>query len=249
VQPRSRTATSEARRHLQHDDRAATASAAADRRQRANGSRRRRHRRRHRVDREGRAIASRTALQISASPNPGTIGAYITDSCRTGNVVGNAFATTASAPRRITIMRGGRERTLSIRVTTSAPPPRRGYVITSATSPISSPPRSSAGGYRPAHRRIKNPDAHPASPSASRANSASIGEDREVFDQCRHDHSPGQRLIGRMVDEFSRSPACQNRRSWPAISRCDPPGGVLISVTRPDIEFERDLPKGAHGPA
>ena len=150
---------------------------------------------------------------------------------------------------QITLVRGGRERTLNIRVTTERTAGEaHGYVITlDDITDLVTAQRSSA--WADIARRIAHEIKNPLTPiqlSAERLKrkfGKTISDDREVFDQCTDTIIRQVGDIGRMVDEFS-SFARMPKPTFAAGNLSDSirEATFLISVSQPDIEFERDLP-------
>jgi two-component system nitrogen regulation sensor histidine kinase NtrY len=146
-------------------------------------------------------------------------------------------------------VRGGRERTLNIRVTTERTAGEaHGYVITlDDITDLVTAQRSSA--WADIARRIAHEIKNPLTPiqlSAERLKrkfGKTISDDREVFDQCTDTIIRQVGDIGRMVDEFS-SFARMPKPTFAAGNLSDSirEATFLISVSQPDIEFERDLP-------
>jgi two-component system, NtrC family, nitrogen regulation sensor histidine kinase NtrY len=203
------------------------------------------------IDSEGRVtIANRTALHILDAPE-GTIGAAIAEIVpQLGIVVSNALRDERPEHRdQITIIRGGRERTINIRVTTErATGQAHGYVITlDDITDLVTAQRSSA--WADIARRIAHEIKNPLTPiqlSAERLKrkfGKVITDDREVFDQCTDTIIRQVGDIGRMVDEFSSFA----RMPKPAIvignlSDAIREAVFLISVSQPDIAFDTSLP-------
>ena len=149
---------------------------------------------------------------------------------------------------QVTISRDGRERNLSVRVTTDqAGQAEHGYVITlDDITELVNAQRSSAWAdiaQRIAHE-IKNP-LTPIQLSAERLKrkyGKIITEDRAVFEQCTDTIVRQVDDIKRMVDEFSRFA----RMPKPAIASEDVADTVrqvvfLMQVGHPEIEFETTL--------
>ena len=134
---------------------------------------------------------------------------------------------------QISVNRGGRERTINVRVTTEgATDDVHGYVITlDDITDLVSAQRSSA--WADVARRIAHEIKNPLTPiqlSAERLRrkfGKAIHDDREIFDQCTDTIIRQVGDIGRMVDEFSSfarmpKPAFEVRN----LSEFDPRGGV-----------------------
>jgi two-component system nitrogen regulation sensor histidine kinase NtrY len=203
------------------------------------------------IDSEGRiTIANRTALHLLEAPER-TIGMPITEVApELGKVVGGAFRDGRPEHRdQVTIMRGGRERTINIRVTTErATGQAHGYVVTlDDITDLVTAQRSSA--WADIARRIAHEIKNPLTPiqlSAERLKrkfGKVIVDDREVFDQCTDTIIRQVGDIGRMVDEFSSFA----RMPKPAIvvgnlSEAIREAVFLISVSQPDIAFDTNLP-------
>jgi two-component system nitrogen regulation sensor histidine kinase NtrY len=195
-------------------------------------------------------IANRTALQILGAPER-VVDTPIDDIApELGAVVGRALSDGRPEHRdQIVIMRGGRERTINIRVTTErATGQAHGYVVTlDDITDLVSAQRSSA--WADIARRIAHEIKNPLTPiqlSAERLKrkfGRTIVDDREVFDQCTDTIIRQVGDIGRMVDEFSAFA----RMPKPAFVVGDLSDTIresvfLISVSQPDIEFETVLP-------
>jgi two-component system nitrogen regulation sensor histidine kinase NtrY len=195
-------------------------------------------------------IANRTALHVLGAPD--RVGeATITDIApELRPVVERAIGDGRPEHQdQIVITRGGRERTVNIRVTTErAAGQSHGYVITlDDITDLVSAQRSSA--WADIARRIAHEIKNPLTPiqlSAERLKrkfGRTIVDDREVFDQCTDTIIRQVGDIGRMVDEFS------------AFARMPKPSFVvgdlsdtiresvfLISVAQPEITFDTKLP-------
>jgi two-component system nitrogen regulation sensor histidine kinase NtrY len=203
------------------------------------------------IDAGGRVtIANRTALQILGAPERIVEAPIAEVAPELGVVVERALNDGRPEHRdQIVIMRGGRDRTINIRVTTErATGQSHGYVITlDDITDLVSAQRSSA--WADIARRIAHEIKNPLTPiqlSAERLKrkfGRAIVDDREVFDQCTDTIIRQVGDIGRMVDEFS------------AFARMPKPSFVvgdlsdtireavfLISVAQPDIAFETSLP-------
>ena len=203
------------------------------------------------IDAEGRVtIANRTALHILDAPE-GMFGAPIDAIVpQLGRIVETAMRDGRTEHRdQIIIMRGNRERTINIRVTTErASGQAHGYVITlDDITDLVTAQRSSA--WADIARRIAHEIKNPLTPiqlSAERLKrkfGKAITEDREVFDQCTDTIIRQVGDIGRMVDEFSSfarmpKPAFTEGNLSEAIREAV----FLISVAQPDIDFDTDLP-------
>jgi two-component system nitrogen regulation sensor histidine kinase NtrY len=204
------------------------------------------------IDADGRVtIANRTALQILDAPD-GLIGEPIDAVVpQLGRVVGSAMRDGRLEHRdQITIVRGNRERTINIRVTTErATGQARGYVITlDDITDLVTAQRTSA--WADIARRIAHEIKNPLTPiqlSAERLKrkfGKVIAEDRDVFDQCTDTIIRQVGDIGRMVDEFSSFA----RMPKPTIVTGNLSDAIreavfLISVAQPDITFETSLPR------
>ena len=203
------------------------------------------------IDGNGRiTIANRTALHLLGAPER-TIEAPIGEiSPELGAVVDRALRDGRPEHRdQITIMRGGRERTINIRVTTErATGQAHGYVITlDDITDLVTAQRTSA--WADIARRIAHEIKNPLTPiqlSAERLKrkfGKVIVDDRDVFDQCTDTIIRQVGDIGRMVDEFSAFA----RMPKPAFVTGDLAETIreavfLISVSQPEIAFETSLP-------
>ncbi|WP_421723622.1 ATP-binding protein [Bauldia sp.] len=150
---------------------------------------------------------------------------------------------------QISVTRGGRERTINVRVTTEDPGDRsHGYVITlDDITDLVAAQRSSA--WADVARRIAHEIKNPLTPiqlSAERLRrrfGKTITDDREIFDQCTETIVRQVGDIGRMVDEFSSFA----RMPKPTIQRGNLSESIreavfLIEVAHPEITFTVDLP-------
>ncbi|MBX6424705.1 MAG: PAS domain-containing sensor histidine kinase [Variibacter sp.] len=149
---------------------------------------------------------------------------------------------------QVTINRAGRERNLSVRVTTEqAPESEHGYVITlDDITELVAAQRSSA--WADIARRIAHEIKNPLTPiqlSAERLKrkyGKVLTDDRSVFEQCTDTIIRQVDDIKRMVDEFSRFA----RMPKPVIESEDVADTVrqvvfLIQVAHPEIDFVVDL--------
>lgn len=151
----------------------------------------------------------------------------------------------------ITLRRGGRERTINVRVTTeSSAETEHGYVITlDDITELVSAQRTSA--WADVARRIAHEIKNPLTPiqlSAERLRrkyGKAVIEDKEIFEQCTETIIRQVGDIGRMVDEFSSFA----RMPKPVLERQDLADTVrqavfLQRVGNPDIDFETEMPNG-----
>jgi two-component system, NtrC family, nitrogen regulation sensor histidine kinase NtrY len=159
------------------------------------------------------------------------------------------------APRAqgtVTMTRGGRERTINVRVTTeSSPETEHGYVITlDDITELVSAQRTSA--WADVARRIAHEIKNPLTPiqlSAERLRrkyGKAVIEDKEIFEQCTETIIRQVGDIGRMVDEFSSFA----RMPKPVLEQQDLAETVrqavfLQRVGNPDIDFATEIPDGA----
>lgn len=150
------------------------------------------------------------------------------------------------ATDQITLRRGGSERNFAVRVTSEGA--GQGYVVTfDDITELVSAQRSTA--WADVARRIAHEIKNPLTPiqlSAERIRrkyGSAITKDREIFDQCTDTIIRQVSDIGRMVDEFSAFA----RMPKPVMEMHDVREIVreavfLFQVSRPDIEFQLDLP-------
>jgi two-component system nitrogen regulation sensor histidine kinase NtrY len=147
------------------------------------------------------------------------------------------------------LLRGGSERNFAVRVTTEGTAQQaQGYVVTfDDITELVSAQRSTA--WADVARRIAHEIKNPLTPiqlSAERIRRKygdSITKDRDVFDQCTDTIIRQVSDIGRMVDEFSAFA----RMPKPVMEQNDIREIVreavfLFQVSRPEINFELDLP-------
>ena len=150
------------------------------------------------------------------------------------------------ATDQIALRRAGSERNFAVRVTSEGA--GQGYVVTfDDITELVSAQRSTA--WADVARRIAHEIKNPLTPiqlSAERIRrkyGSAITKDREIFDQCTDTIIRQVSDIGRMVDEFSAFA----RMPKPVMEMHDVREIVreavfLFQVSRPDIEFELDLP-------
>jgi two-component system nitrogen regulation sensor histidine kinase NtrY len=204
------------------------------------------------IDSEGRiTIANRTGLHLIEAPER-TIGLPLASVApELENVVSSALRDGRPEHRdQVTLLRGGRERTVNIRVTTErATGQAHGYVVTlDDITDLVTAQRSSA--WADIARRIAHEIKNPLTPiqlSAERLKrkfGRVIVDDREVFDQCTDTIIRQVGDIGRMVDEFSSFA----RMPKPAIvagnlSEVVRESVFLVSVSQPDVSFDTKLPQ------
>ena len=154
---------------------------------------------------------------------------------------------------QITLLRGGHESNLAVRVTSEGPSgTAEGHVVTfDDITELVSAQRSTA--WADVARRIAHEIKNPLTPiqlSAERIRRKygdSITKDRDIFDQCTDTIIRQVSDIGRMVDEFSSFA----RMPKPIMEMHDVRDVVreavfLFQVSRPELDFELDLP---HEPA
>ncbi len=150
---------------------------------------------------------------------------------------------------QITLMRGGRERIVNVRVTTEQSAKREhGYVVTlDDITDLVSAQRTSA--WADVARRIAHEIKNPLTPiqlSAERIRrryGKQIETDREIFDQCVNTIVRQVGDIGRMVDEFSSfarmpKPTKEDRDLVPVVREAV----FMQSVAEADIDIKMDLP-------
>ncbi|MHA1518375.1 MAG: sensor histidine kinase, partial [Alphaproteobacteria bacterium] len=152
----------------------------------------------------------------------------------------------ALANDQISLRRAGSERNFAVRVTSEGV--GQGYVVTfDDITELVRAQRSTA--WADVARRIAHEIKNPLTPiqlSAERIRrkyGSAITKDREIFDQCTDTIIRQVSDIGRMVDEFSAFA----RMPKPVMEMHDVREIVreavfLFQVSRPDIEFQLDLP-------
>ncbi len=204
------------------------------------------------IDAEGRVtIANRTALHLLGITEEVAVGTPVVELMPSLEPVVSAALRDARPEHRdqITVNRGGRERTINVRVTTErSDDEQHGYVITlDDISDLVAAQRSTA--WADVARRIAHEIKNPLTPiqlSAERLKrkfGRTIGDDRDVFDQCTDTIIRQVGDIGRMVDEFSSFA----RMPKPAFVTGNLAGSIresvfLISVSQPEIDFKVELP-------
>jgi two-component system nitrogen regulation sensor histidine kinase NtrY len=203
------------------------------------------------LDPEGRiTILNRFAEQFTGYSADSLIGAPIVEILpELAPLVQQALAGSVRVQGTVVIARGGRERTMNVRVTTEqAPEAEHGYVLTlDDITQLVSAQRTSA--WADIARRIAHEIKNPLTPiqlSAERLRrkyGKVLTEDREVFEQCTETIIRQVGDIGRMVDEFSSFA----RTPKPVAERQDLAETVrqvvfLMRVGHPDITFDVDLP-------
>jgi len=205
------------------------------------------------IDGDGRVtIVNRAALNLFGKSESEAIGATIDALLpQLGPVVAAAVRERRSEYRdQIVVPRGGRERTINIRVTTErAAGQSHGYVITlDDITDLVSAQRSSA--WADVARRIAHEIKNPLTPiqlSAERLKRRfgdNIGEGRDVFEQCTDTIIRQVGDIGRMVDEFSSFARMPKPAMVPGnLSEVIREAVFLISVAQPEIAFAIDLPE------
>lgn len=204
------------------------------------------------IDAESRVtIVNRAGLQILGVSEDDAVGKLIGDTLpKLGPVVEVAMRDGRLEHRdQIIVPRGGRERTINVRVTTErAAGYAHGYVVTlDDITDLVSAQRSSA--WADVARRIAHEMKNPLTPiqlSAERLKrkfSATIHEDAEVFQQCTDTIIRQVGDIGRMVDEFSsfaRMP--KPTMTVGNLSDTIREAAFVIGVANPEVAFDLELP-------
>src|SRR6202030_3056775 len=194
------------------------------------------------INRSAERLLSRTQTDLIGV----TIGGQIPE---IAPLVDQALAGEERVLGTVKLMRGGRERTINVRVTTEASSDsEHGYVVTlDDITELVSAQRTSA--WADVARRIAHEIKNPLTPiqlSAERLRrkyASVITEDGGVFKQCTDTIVRQVDDIKRMVDEFSRFA----RMPKPVMTEEDVADTVrqavfLLRVAHPDIDFEVDLP-------
>ncbi|MCX5514846.1 PAS domain-containing sensor histidine kinase [Kaistia algarum] len=196
-------------------------------------------------------IANRGAARILGSP---TIAgqAVTTVAPELASVMETALSDHYRTEHReqVSIVRDGRERTINVRVTTEeADSGEHGYVITlDDITDLVVAQRSSA--WADIARRIAHEIKNPLTPiqlSAERLKrrfGKTVGEGKDVFDQCTDTIIRQVGDIGRMVDEFSSfarmpKPTMVERNLGEAVREAV----FLQEVAHPEIAFKVELPE------
>ena len=203
------------------------------------------------VDFDGRiAILNRSAEKLIGRTEASTLGMPLVEAVPE---LATLLAEARSGLQRlsqgqVTINRNGRERNLSVRVTTEqSTAAEHGYVMTlDDITDLVAAQRTSA--WADIARRIAHEIKNPLTPiqlSAERLRrkyGAVITQDKAIFEQCTDTIVRQVEDIKRMVDEFSRF-----ARMPKAVMAADTVRQVvfLMRVGHPDLELEVDAPGGA----
>lgn len=202
------------------------------------------------LDTKGRiTILNRSAERFIGHVESDLIGADIGDAIpEIAPLAAEAQAGAEHVHGTIALIRGGRERTINVRVTTeSSSESQHGYVITlDDITELVSAQRTSA--WADVARRIAHEIKNPLTPiqlSAERLRrkyGKTLTGDREVFEQCTDTIIRQVGDIGRMVDEFSAFA----RTPKPVVETHDLAETVrqvafLMRVGYPDIAFDVEI--------
>jgi two-component system nitrogen regulation sensor histidine kinase NtrY len=203
------------------------------------------------ADHDGKiSILNRSAEQLIGQPSADVMGKPLLDVVpELAELVGNAIENGQRlAHGQVTLSRKGRERNLSVRVTSEqSAEAEHGYVVTlDDITELVSAQRTSA--WADVARRIAHEIKNPLTPiqlSAERLRrkfGKSITEDRPIFEQCTDTIIRQVDDIRRMVDEFSRFA----RMPKPVIEGEDVADTVrqavfLMRVGHPDIDFDLSI--------
>ena len=203
------------------------------------------------LDKKGRVtILNRSAEHLLNQSEADLIGVALGEQIpEIAALIERALAGEERVHDTIKLMRGGRERTINVRVTTEASSEsEHGYVVTlDDITELVSAQRNSA--WADVARRIAHEIKNPLTPiqlSAERLRrkyGKTLGNDREVFEQCTQTIIRQVGDIGRMVDEFSAFA----RTPRPVVESQDLAETVrqvvfLMRVGHPDVTFEVELP-------
>ena len=203
------------------------------------------------LDKKGRVtILNRSAEHLLNQSETDLIGVALGEQIpEIAALIERALAGEERVHDTIKLMRGGRERTINVRVTTEASSEsEHGYVVTlDDITELVSAQRNSA--WADVARRIAHEIKNPLTPiqlSAERLRrkyGKTLGNDREVFEQCTQTIIRQVGDIGRMVDEFSAFA----RTPRPVVESQDLAETVrqvvfLMRVGHPEISFEVELP-------
>jgi two-component system, NtrC family, nitrogen regulation sensor histidine kinase NtrY len=195
-------------------------------------------------------ILNRSAENLLGRSETELIGVTVDETIpEIASLVREARAGADYAQGTVSIARGGRERTINVRVTTeSSSESEHGYVITlDDITELVSAQRTSA--WADVARRIAHEIKNPLTPiqlSAERLRrkyGKTLMGDREVFEQCTDTIIRQVGDIGRMVDEFSAFA----RTPKPVVESQDLSETIrqvvfLMRVGHPDLAFELELP-------
>jgi two-component system nitrogen regulation sensor histidine kinase NtrY len=194
------------------------------------------------------SILNRSAEKLIGRTEPETLGRPLTDVFPELADFMAAARSGARTQDQMTIMRNGRERNLSVRITSEqSAEAAHGYVVTlDDITELVAAQRTSA--WADVARRIAHEIKNPLTPiqlSAERIRrkyGKMIGEDRTVFDQCTDTIVRQVDDIRRMVDEFSRFA----RMPKPVIAAEDVADTVrqavfLMRVGNSEIDIDVDL--------
>ena len=205
------------------------------------------------VDREGVVTVSNAAaerLLCSDGQAGPLVGKRIEDFLpKLGHILAEARASRSRLHQgQATIMSGGRERLLNVRVTGDPLRPDQGSVITlDDISDLVAAQRSAA--WADVARRIAHEIKNPLTPiqlSAERLKrryGRHIVEGKDVFDQCTDTIIRQVDDIKRMVDEFSNFARMPKARlTSDDLSDCVRQAMFLARVGKPQIEIDEDLP-------
>ena len=197
-------------------------------------------------------ILNRSAERLIGRSEAESIGTQVADAIpELAGLLEQAKSGVQRVQGTVSLVRGGRERTINVRVTTeAATDPEHGYVITlDDITDLVSAQRTSA--WADVARRIAHEIKNPLTPiqlSAERLRrkyGKKITEDREVFEQCTDTIIRQVGDIGRMVDEFSSFA----RMPKPVVESQDLAETIrqavfLMRVANSDITFDTDIPAG-----
>jgi len=203
------------------------------------------------LDTKGRVtIINRSAERLLNHSEADLIGVAVGEQIpEIAPLVAKALAGEERVHGTIKLMRGGRERTINVRVTTEASSEsEHGYVVTlDDITELVSAQRTSA--WADVARRIAHEIKNPLTPiqlSAERLRrkyGKLLANDHEIFEQCTQTIIRQVGDIGRMVDEFSTFA----RTPKPVVESQDLAETVrqvvfLMRVGHPEINFEVELP-------
>jgi two-component system nitrogen regulation sensor histidine kinase NtrY len=205
------------------------------------------------LDADGRiTILNRFAERLLGRTSEELIGVRVSQVMpEVAEFVAEAIGGSTRVQGTASVVRSGRERTMSVRVTTEqSPEQEHGYVLTlDDITQLVTAQRTSA--WADIARRIAHEIKNPLTPiqlSAERLRrkyGKMLLEDREVFEQCTDTIIRQVGDIGRMVDEFSSFA----RTPKPVVEQQDLAETVrqvvfLMRVGHPEIVFDVELPDG-----